>query len=160
MTKKLKIEILTRAVIVEDGHLLVCRSNGAGNVYLPGGHVEPGEQAARALERELAEELGRESQVTRFLGAVEHAFVQHERQKYEINLVFGCTVAGLSAARIPHACEPHLSFQWVKWNGLRSVRLEPAALVEALQAWWTARPATDHWRSCGQGWRSVGRIEH
>jgi len=54
--------VVTAAVIVRDGRLLIARrrrggSNG-GRWELPGGKVEPGESVGSCLERELAEELG------------------------------------------------------------------------------------------------------
>jgi len=46
-----------RAVIVEDGRLLLLRSRH-GDHKFPGGGVEPGETAADAVARELREECG------------------------------------------------------------------------------------------------------
>lgn len=47
------------AAIIRDGRLLVVSKQAAPDVYyLPGGKPDPGEDALRALARELAEELG------------------------------------------------------------------------------------------------------
>jgi len=50
------------AVITDNGRLLVCRrrpdKSAAGRWEFPGGKVEPGEDAAQALRREIGEELG------------------------------------------------------------------------------------------------------
>ena len=43
------IDLIARAVIVRDARLLVAHSVGAGNKFLPGGHIESGEFAADAL---------------------------------------------------------------------------------------------------------------
>ncbi|MFE6774889.1 NUDIX domain-containing protein [Streptomyces sp. NPDC057702] len=43
---------------VRDGRLLTVRTQGRDVFYLPGGKLEAGESGARALARELAEELG------------------------------------------------------------------------------------------------------
>ncbi|TGB06943.1 GNAT family N-acetyltransferase [Streptomyces palmae] len=43
---------------VRDGRILNVRTRGRDAFYLPGGKYEPGETAAQALVRELAEELG------------------------------------------------------------------------------------------------------
>ncbi|MET9294443.1 GNAT family N-acetyltransferase [Streptomyces sp. NPDC003077] len=43
---------------VRHGRLLSVRTHGKDTFYLPGGKYEPGETAAEALSRELAEELG------------------------------------------------------------------------------------------------------
>ncbi|MFC9895152.1 NUDIX domain-containing protein [Nocardia sp. NPDC127579] len=43
---------------VEDGRLLAVRTQGRDAFYLPGGKPEPGETLARALVREVREEVG------------------------------------------------------------------------------------------------------
>ncbi|MFI9505011.1 NUDIX domain-containing protein [Nocardia sp. NPDC052566] len=43
---------------VENGRLLAVRTEGRDAFYLPGGKPEPGESLARALVREVREELG------------------------------------------------------------------------------------------------------
>ncbi|MET8648943.1 MULTISPECIES: NUDIX hydrolase [Nocardia] len=43
---------------VENGRLLAVRTEGRDAFYLPGGKPEPGETLARALVREVREELG------------------------------------------------------------------------------------------------------
>jgi len=50
-------------LLVADGKVLLCHRHPARKWYpdvwdLPGGHIEPGESAADALQRELLEELG------------------------------------------------------------------------------------------------------
>ncbi|MGI6749640.1 MAG: NUDIX domain-containing protein [Atribacter sp.] len=42
------VELIVRGVCVLDGMVLLCRNRKAGNVYLPGGHLEPGEGLAQA----------------------------------------------------------------------------------------------------------------
>ncbi|MFJ9393040.1 NUDIX domain-containing protein [Nocardioides sp. NPDC101246] len=46
-----------------DGRMLTVRKNGTASFMLPGGKLEPGESAAQAAVREVAEELGVRLQV-------------------------------------------------------------------------------------------------
>ncbi|SDK32354.1 uridine kinase [Nocardioides sp. YR527] len=52
--------ITVAAVVFRDGEgrMLTVRKNGTASFMLPGGKLEPGESAAQAAVREVAEELG------------------------------------------------------------------------------------------------------
>ncbi|MFE4000504.1 NUDIX domain-containing protein [Nocardioides sp. YIM B13467] len=53
--------VITVAAVVfrdRDGRMLTVRKNGTAKFMLPGGKLEPGESAAEAAVREVAEELG------------------------------------------------------------------------------------------------------
>jgi ADP-ribose pyrophosphatase YjhB (NUDIX family) len=130
-----RIEVIARGVCVVDGQLLLCHSNGADNTYLPGGHVEFGEAAAAALEREIEEELGVAGEAGAFLGAVEHRFRQKGKRHCEVNLVFALDVPGLSAGEAPASAEPRIEFLWHALDDLQSSRLEPSPLRELLPGW-------------------------
>ncbi len=127
--------MLARGVCAKDGFVLLCHTRGADNTYLPGGHIECGEGAAAALEREMAEECGCRAYAGRFLGAVEHGFVQKSRLHFEINLLFIIDIPGLSPWRAVKATEPHIDFRWHSLAKLARVRLEPAVLCRLLPAW-------------------------
>jgi 8-oxo-dGTP pyrophosphatase MutT (NUDIX family) len=136
-----QIELIARGVCVVQGQVLLCQSRKAGNTYLPGGHIEFREQARTALEREIAEELGLPSTAGRFLGAVEHTFVQKGKPKAEVNLLFALRIPGLTPATPPPACEAWISFCWAPLTKLGAAHLEPAVLVRALPRWWKTRQA-------------------
>jgi 8-oxo-dGTP diphosphatase len=145
MGKRNAIELIVRGVCALDGQLLVCRSPAAGHVYLPGGHIEFGEGAETALRREMEEELGLRAETGRFLGAVEHTFVDAGRRYCEINLVFVMRLEGLRAGRTPEAAEAALRFAWCPLDALPDIPLEPAPL----------RTRIPDWLRRGGGWAST-----
>lgn len=63
--------VVVGAALVRDGRLLAARRTtppeAAGRWELPGGKVEPGETADRAVVREVAEELGCEAAIGHWL---------------------------------------------------------------------------------------------
>lgn len=55
---KKEIEVCARLVILVGESILVCRATDKDHYFLPGGHVEYGEDISAALSREMVEELG------------------------------------------------------------------------------------------------------
>ncbi|MBI3688629.1 MAG: NUDIX domain-containing protein [Actinobacteria bacterium] len=135
-------EIIARAVIRRDQHLLLARQLGKSWFFLPGGHVEPGERVEPALVREIAEELGTEAKIAGFVGVVEHGYVEDGATHHELNLVFEIALA----TDDPTSQEDHLEFHWLPLADLPDTDVRPTALKNALLA-----ADTDHtpfWR----GW--------
>lgn len=135
MSERKAVELLARGVLMVDGHLLACHGKGKPISYLPGGHIEVGESARVALEREMVEEAGLRVRAGRFLGVVEHQFVQKGRDISEINLVFEMTVAGVCPPTPPDSLEDYIEFEWIPMDGLAGSRLEPAVVKATLPGW-------------------------
>ncbi len=143
------VEIIARGVCIQDDQLLICRSRGADNTFLPGGHVEFGESAREALRRELEEEAGKAGRVGRFLGAVEHTFRQKGKRHCEVNLVFELVVPDVAPPAAPASCEAQLSFAWCPVSELETSSLEPAPLRHLILQW--VRPhEEERWASTFQ----------
>jgi 8-oxo-dGTP diphosphatase len=140
------IEIIARGVCVKRGFLLLCHGLGAANTYLPGGHVEFGEPAGRALQREIKEEAGLDARIGRFLGVVENAFTQKGEPRSEVNLVFEMRVPGIQPPHPPASCEPDIEFLWVPLRQLRRSAIEPSILRSILPKWLRDRSAS-RWAS-------------
>jgi 8-oxo-dGTP pyrophosphatase MutT (NUDIX family) len=124
---------LVRAIVFGDGKVLLVRKKGAGNTFLPGGHVDSGERAESALAREIEEEIGKQAIVKRFVGAVEHTWVEEGRENHEINLVFEVEVPGLDSSVGPESLEADLEFIWSDPADLESHNLQPYPLIECLK---------------------------
>lgn len=130
------IELIARGVVVHEGCVLLCRSLSHGYAYLPGGHVEFGEQAARALERELEEEIGLPARVGRCLLVTEERFDVGGVLHHEINIVFHVEQLGASAEppRDVSSREAKIGFEWVHLAALHETDLRPATIKAWLMA--------------------------
>ncbi|MFB6230353.1 MAG: NUDIX domain-containing protein [Salinibacter sp.] len=142
--------LLARAVIRDEGHLLVVQSEGQPHTFLPGGHHESGEGLEACLRRELHEELGVRATVGRYLGAVEHQWTRAGEPQYEVNHCFLTTVPSLSAGVAPTAREQYLAFRWVPVEKLDAASLQPTPLRTLLAGrpdrnapWWASTVAPD-----------------
>ena len=141
------IEILVRGVCVKDGRLLVCRTKGEANTYLPGGHVDFGERSRDALEREILEELNVGAEIGTFFGAVEHTFMQNGRTHCEINLVFSMEIGGMDTSKDPQSNEDYIEFLWLMIDNLCGSDLEPKPLRDLIPRWLTSSFGNDRWGS-------------
>ena len=126
------IELIARAVIQKDDKVLLAHKIGESNTFLPGGHIEEGEYAEEALQRELQEELGIEAQIRGFVGVLEHKFTDRNGVDYEeINLIFEVEID----AEDPESIEGHLEFTWSNPSEFKERNLLPSSLPELLKDW-------------------------
>lgn len=125
------IECIARAIIKNEDNVLVCRGIGNENWFFPGGHIEKGESAPKALLRELEEELGATGEAVKFLGASENTFKFKGKHIQEINLVFEVTLDNLDAIE---SREAHLEFAWFTFEELRDLNILPLSLRDAILA--------------------------
>lgn len=135
------VEIIARGVLIGPRGVLLCRPTQGGYSYLPGGHVEFGESAAAALEREIHEELGLKAQAERFLGALECAFTQvhagGERVHHELNLVFQLSSSAITRRASLDTADPteDIVFFWSPAHALTETNLLPKALRLLIPRW-------------------------
>lgn len=111
------------AVIERDGRVLVAQRPPHKLLPLkwefPGGKVEPGEDPAAAIVREIREELGCDIRITRALPRFTHDY-----GTVEIEMIpFVCVLA--AGAPEPHPHE-HVAVAWVSRTGLHDYDLAAA----------------------------------
>ena len=117
-------EVIGRGVALRDGAVLLCKSLDGGYFYLPGGHVEFGERAREATEREFLEETGLGVRATDLVLVTEASFVQ-KKPHHEITLVF---LVEHAAGAWPHeikSAEDHLGFEWVDLGAIVDLDVRP-----------------------------------
>lgn len=149
------IEIISRGVIFRNDHILLCRNTKHGYFYLPGGHVEFDDDSAEAaLSREILEETGLKSHVRRLLLVTEERFVQRDKPRHELNLVFEAQLfhveqlgdrpppnslrAERQDARNPPPAvttlEEGIDFHWLSAEALESCEFKPVSIKQWLLA--------------------------
>ncbi len=143
---KKHIEVIARGVCCKKGRILLCHSKGAGNTYLPGGHVEFKEEAKTALRREILEEMGVDCKVGRFLGAVENIFRQKGKRHCEINLIFVLDIPSLSPGESVKSVEDWIDFKWSSVADLKRNKLMPSVLCGVIGRWLDLKEA-ERWKT-------------
>src|SRR5690606_32471409 len=123
--------IVTCAIIIQNGKILVCQRSGAMDLPLkwefPGGKVEPGEDEKLTIVREIKEELHLDIEVVKRLQPV-----AHEYPAFRICLV--PFIARMVGGEL--LLEEHADCQWVMVDELDRYDWAPADLpiVEQLKA--------------------------
>ncbi|QCX74187.1 Nucleoside triphosphatase NudI [Streptomyces sp. YIM 121038] len=125
------------AVVVEDGRMLLARLSAASPVFapglwhLPGGGIDPGEQPAQGLARELLEETGRELLDARLLDARSYAVRRQGVDWHLVGLFYAVTLKA-GAATVAETDGSTDAARWIPLAELRPSALSPAA-VDALR---------------------------
>lgn len=130
MGRKKHIETLSRVLIVDrTGRVLLCRNKKGNYYYLPGGHVEFGEGARQAAERELMEECGLEVATGELMLVSENQFGERKDRVHEYTMVFGGRVKS-KIGRV-QSREAYIDFEWLTREeiGKRDVR------PDSIQKW-------------------------
>lgn len=121
------IEFISRGVWIHRGAVLLCRNLAGGYLYLPGGHVEPGESAAGALRREFLEETGLDPAVGEPILVMEHAFHDGTRNRHEWLIVFHVEHLGETPPPV-ESLEPKIAFEWADLASVVDLDIRPIEL--------------------------------
>lgn len=128
------------AVIIADGHVLVCQEDDDPYCMLPGGRVELGEHSRISLAREVEEELALPAEIGTMIATSESFYRRDDEDFHELGFFYAVTLPGHGPdGRSPwlkRRDEGHdLSFFWVPLDGtaLEDLNLLPAWLPAFLR---------------------------
>jgi len=130
---KKQIEICVRAVIRDNGRILVCWHKLKRYYFFPGGHVDFAEKTEEALVRELKEELDIKVKKLSFIGTVENIYRdRYDKDKhYEINLVFEVIAEKVKDKSL----EDHIDFVFLDKKEFQKEKVLPLALQKNVIKW-------------------------
>ncbi len=140
MMSKNNIHVLSRAVIIDEDHILLCKALDVpiSFYFLPGGHVEHGESVVGALLRELIEETGAHCKLKRFLGCLEYSFEQGYSSichNHEYNFIFEAESESLKIGKQIASLEDHIELNWISLHQLSKIDLRAEPLKTLIPEW-------------------------
>ena len=151
MSTKNNIHVLSRSVITDQDHILLCRTLDLpiSFYFLPGGHVEHGESVEISLIRELMEETGAHCKIKRFLGCLEYSFEPGHSSichNHEYNFIFEAESESLKIEKKIPQLEAHIELIWLPLHQLSEIDFRAEPLRELVPQW-LKTPASDVFRS-------------
>lgn len=132
--------ILSRGVIIDQDNILLCKTLdlAVSFYFLPGGHVEHGESASRALVRELEEEAGTKCRIKRFLGCLEYSFEPSYSSfchNHEYNFIFEIEPNDFKIDKQIPQLESHIELVWIPLNQLSMIDFRAEPLKKLVPYW-------------------------
>ena len=125
-----QIECPVRAIIVEDGKILLCRPINSDYYFLPGGHVEFGDTSDSTIKREILEELGVEAKSVKPLAFVDNIYEggEYAFKRHEVNLMYEVALASKEF----QITEKHIGFDWINLQDIGKTKILPAGIKDLL----------------------------
>jgi ribose 5-phosphate isomerase B len=133
------INLIARAIIIQDGHVLLTTATKENKnfssdlFFMPGGHVEYNEPAIDALKREIWEEMHLVVKKTEFAGLLECNWNKKGKMYHELNLVFNVEIDGLDIKKAPEAQDHNFhQFVWKHLSQIHNISLLPNGLKKII----------------------------
>lgn len=142
--RRFTLAVRTAAILIHEGRVLLERTIGKNEYYLPGGHVQPLEKTDETLIRELREELRSEMEITGFAGVGELFFpwdgrtIQQLCFYYRVRFRTEKAAPGIPAEGRFDGFDPaetrhyHLEYVWVPLEQLDRIRIRPGNILPLL----------------------------
>ncbi|KUM01683.1 NUDIX domain-containing protein [Chromobacterium subtsugae] len=133
-----RFNLRAAAIIEHEGKVLLHRLIRDDFWTLPGGRVEPDEEAPQTVEREIFEELGETVRCGEMVMLIENFFTAGGQRNHELGLYFQVHLAAGSALpsrATPFAIEDggaRLEFDWFSREQLGELRILPQPMKDML----------------------------
>lgn len=120
--KVVKLELIVRAIVVNNGKILLCQNLKHGYYFLPGGHIEEGESPEQTFRREMLEEVGIAVKNIIQIAEVKNSYTEEEEQYNET--IYVC-LASLENYENIKSLESHITFAWIPVAEFNSADFKP-----------------------------------
>lgn len=133
-----KLNVRAAVVINHDNKILTHKNVNSDHYALIGGRVEIGEDSAKTVIREITEEIGKEVEITGYIGTVENFFEMKGSKYHEILFVHKAEFIDEKDKMITETLKnvegkEHLQYEWLDIDKIDEYPLKPNILKEMIK---------------------------
>lgn len=130
------------AIIEHDGKILFHKNKADDYYALIGGRVKINESSDNTIKREILEELGKEIELTGYIGTVENFFIHKDKKYHEIMFIHKAEFVNDEDKKITETMQnieveelergAHIEYVWLDVKNLNNYNVRPKVVKEVL----------------------------
>lgn len=133
-----KLNIRVAGVIIHKNKFLVHNNTNDTHCALIGGRVKIGEDSATACKREVKEEIGKDVEITGYIGTIENFFELKGKKYHEILFIYQLEFTDEEDKKIDYSLKniegkDYMSYDWVGFDEVDEYNVLPKCAVEIIK---------------------------
>jgi ADP-ribose pyrophosphatase YjhB (NUDIX family) len=133
-----KLNIRTAGIIIHNNKILAHVNTNEDHYALIGGRVQIGEDSETALKREIMEEMGKEIEITGYIGTIENFFEMKSEKYHEIMFIHKIEFVDDNDKKIEETIKniegkEYLEYRWLELDKIEQYPLRPEVAKEILK---------------------------
>ena len=133
-----KLNVRAAGIIIHNNKILTHKNINEDHYALIGGRVQIGEDSETALKREIKEEMGKEIEITGYIGTIENFFEMKSEKYHEIMFVYKIEFKDEQDKKTEETIkniegENCLRYEWLDLEKIEQYPLRPEIIKEILK---------------------------
>ena len=133
-----KLNIRAAAIIIHNNKLLTHKDTRLNFYGLLGGRIEIGEDSKTTILREMQEEMGKEVEITGYVGTVENFFEVEGSKYHEIEIIHKAEFLKEEDKKLEQTIKniegkEHLQYEWVEIDKIDEYDIRPQIIKKILK---------------------------
>ena len=133
-----KLNVRAAGVIIHNNKILIHKNINEDHYALIGGRVQIGEDSETTLKREIMEEMGKEIEITGYIGTIENFFEMKSAKYHEIMFVYKIEFSDEQDQKTEETIKniegkQYLKYEWIDLDKIEQYPLRPEIIKEILK---------------------------
>ena len=133
-----KLNVRAAGIIIHNGKILLHRNKNSDHYALIGGRVAIGENSEDIIKREIKEELGKDVEITGYVGTIENFFEMKGRKYHEIMFVYKIEFVNEEDKKIEYTIKniegkDYLQYEWIELEKIAEYEVVPKVIKDVLK---------------------------